>query len=72
MLERYKVVRRLALLWVLALITYATIRVFGYGMDKTEEYIALVGLLAIAIGFYTTWRGKRESQDNDYSGPPTG
>ena len=60
MLEKHKLVRRLVLLWLMALITYATVRVFGYGADAQAEYIALTGLLSVGIGFYTTWRGKSE------------
>lgn len=60
MLERYKVVRRLVLVWVLALVTYATSKVFNEGVTATEEYLGLLGLLSVAVGFYTTWRGKSE------------
>lgn len=68
MLERYKVVRRLVLLWVLALVTYATVKVFGYKVQATEEYLGLLGLLSVAVGFYTTWRGKHEVRGDSDSG----
>mgnify|MGYP005991016943 CR=1 FL=1 len=51
MLERYKVVRRLVLLWVAGLVTYATVQVFGYNVQATEEYLGLLGLLSVAAGF---------------------
>ena len=68
MLERYKVIRRLTLLWVLALVSYATMKVFGEKVVATEEYLGLLGLLTIATGFYTTWRGKHELKDKHHDG----
>lgn len=62
-ISKYKVVRRLLLISIAAAIFYATIRVFQYGVQATQEYIALLGLLAVATGFYSTWRG-REDRDN--------
>ena len=62
-ISTYKVVRRLVLLSIVGLIVYATIRVFQYEVKATQEYLALLGLLAIATGFYSTWRG-REDRDS--------
>lgn len=53
-------------MWVLALVTYATIKVFGYEVEATEEYLGLLGLLSVAVGFYTKWRGEHEVRDTDH------
>ena len=62
-ISKYKVVRRLLLILIAALIVYATLRVFHFGVKATQEYLALLGLLAVATGFYSTWRG-REDRDS--------
>lgn len=61
-ISRYKVVRRLLLILIAALIVYATIRVFHYEVKATQEYLALLGLLTVATGFYTAWRGKEDAK----------
>lgn len=52
-IEKHKVVRRLALLLICGLISYATWRVFGPAkVSATDEYLGLLMLFGVATGFY--------------------
>ena len=65
-LNRHKVIRRLVLLLIASLITYATWRVFGPArVVATNEYLGLLGLLGVATTFYMRWR-----KDEDYDSAP--
>lgn len=57
-LDRYRVFRRLTLIWACALITYGTVQYFtgSHTHDPTNGYISLVGILSVVIGFYVKWR----------------
>jgi hypothetical protein len=60
-IEKYKVVRRLTLLWACGLITYGTLEYFKDGGDSTG-YIALVGILTTVIGFYMKRRYDEDAE----------
>ena len=60
--ERHKGARRLALLWAMALITYATHAVFSnlgaVTAPVASAYGIVVGLLSAVIGLYTALRAQ--------------
>ena len=65
-LERHRVVRRLILVWVVWLISYATLSTFGGGEvtgGKAAAYATCVGLLSTILGIYF----HRRHQDDDAS-----
>lgn len=64
-----KPIRSIVVLWVLGLITYATIQVFGHEVELQGEYLALLGLLSIAIAFFKTWSKSNVDEDNDIDRP---
>lgn len=53
--NQHKFVRRFCLLWAMGLTTWAT---FNAGELETGEFVAVVGLVSTAIGFYQWARGK--------------
>ena len=64
--EQHKGARRLALLWAMALITYATHAVFS-GLSAVTAPVAsaygvVVGLLSAVIAFYQWSRAKDEAR----------
>lgn len=61
-LEKYKVVRRLVMIWACALISYGTAIHFKSGQAGSASYIALVGILSTVVGFYFK---KRYDEDED-------
>jgi len=54
--EKHKLVRRIALLWAMSLITYATHAMFADISEITapavSAYVAVTGLLTAVIGLY--------------------
>ena len=63
--EKHKGARRLALLWALALITYATHQVFGDINQITAPaagaYATVTGLLSAVVAFYQWSRSKDDA-----------
>lgn len=75
-LEKYKLVRRLALLWAISLITYVTVSVMqpeiitaitGAGASVV---IAVIGILQTVVALYQSGRAKEDAnaQDSDRHG----
>ena len=66
-LDRYKVFRRIALIWAITLITYVTIAVFSDLALITAAVVSalslIVGLLATVIAFYMQSRFKDDRMD---------
>ena len=64
--EQHKGARRLALLWAMALITYATHAVFSdlgaVTAPVASAYGVVVGLLSAVIGFYQYLRAQDDRQ----------
>ncbi len=68
LVEKHKLVRRLALLWAVWLITWVVLRVFGGPLKEITGPAAtalgiVVGLLATVIGFYQHTRSKEADHD---------
>lgn len=65
-LNNHKLVRRLSLLWAVALITAVTYKVFWHPvaipMGTVTAYGTTVGILTIVIGFYQWTRHKEDQQ----------
>jgi len=63
-LDRYKVFRRLSLIWVLCLITWTTYRVFTSPPDiptgTATVFGTVIGMLATVVGFYKWERFKED------------
>lgn len=55
-LDRYRVIRRLAIGWVMWLITYATLQVFAHpetlSGGAAAAYATVVGMLSVVLGVY--------------------
>lgn len=64
--ERHKGARRLALVWALILITYATHQMFSdvaaITAPSATAYATLTGLLSAVIGFYQWSRAKDDER----------
>lgn len=65
LVERHKLVRRLALLWAVVLITWVVLRVFGGDLAAITTPVAtatglVVGLLATVVRFYQHSRAKED------------
>lgn len=67
-LDRYKVFRRLALIWALWLITHATLKCFDNIEHITTPVAAclatVVGILTVVVGLY---QGSRHKEDKAYN-----
>ena len=68
LIEKHKLVRRLALIWAVGLITWVVLRVFGGPLKEITGPAAtalgiVVGLLATVIGFYQHTRSKEDTND---------
>lgn len=64
--ERHKGVRRLALVWAMALITWAVVRTFASDTPNIGGATAtalgiVVGILTVVVGFYQ-WSRDREDR----------
>jgi hypothetical protein len=60
--NQYKFVRRLIIFWALFLVSIVTYRVFWFTEGElTNEYLAVVGLVATAIALYK-WSREREDK----------
>lgn len=75
-IENHKLIRRLALLWAISLITYVTISVMqpeiitvisGAGASVV---VAVIGILQTVVALYQTGRSKEDAnaQDSDRRG----
>ena len=66
-LDRYKVFRRIALIWAICLITYVTMAVFSNISLITAAVVSalslIVGLLATVIAFYMNSRFKEDKRN---------
>ena len=69
--NEHKGVRRLILLWVVLLISYATFQIFqpeaikGMTGGAAAAYATVVGLATTAIALYKWNRGKDDAKDSD-------
>lgn len=58
LLEKYKLVRRVTLLWFVILTTYVTLRLLHTGQFNSTCYMSLVGLFTVTVSFYNHARVK--------------
>jgi len=60
--QKYRFMRRFVMFWIMALLTGATYQVFwNEKSGVATEYVALTGLLAVAISLYQ-WLREKEGE----------